>query len=167
MPPLRRHLRAWLRRGTRGQVEAFEALGLTCAVRLLLYITPFRTLLRWMRPAESGRPMRRADICRDVDRRNRIARAVGAVGGYVPQATCLTQSIVVFSMLKSRGYSVALKVGVVKGQSGKLEAHAWVEDDDGVCLPGNHPLGATLLTLHSITESAAERVAHEPVRQSP
>ena|SRR5581483_8459861 len=47
--------------------------------------------------------------------------------------TCLRRSIVLCRLRRRRGLAAYLRIGVRK-REGRLEAHAWVVDDDGVPL---------------------------------
>ena len=100
---------------------AFESLATLAVVRGLLCVLPFRTIMRGMKPSPASMPNL------DDTRRETIARIVAATASYVPRATCLTRSITLFSMLRRRGYAIVLRIGVRKGDSGSLDAHAWVE----------------------------------------
>lgn len=51
-----------------------------------------------------------------------VERAAMAVGG-----TCLTKAFVGEWLLRRRGQSVEMRVGVAKDASGGLDAHAWLE----------------------------------------
>lgn len=86
----------------------------------------WRVPQQWLAPEAETRassspevPMRAADAARWVD----------AVYRRLPFApTCLTRSLVLTRVLRSRGVPCRLRVGVRK-QDGRLEAHAWVECD--------------------------------------
>lgn len=146
---LRRHLKGFSRLTPRDRRLVVEAAAVLCAVRLLLYVVPFRWLTRRMKPARFERPETNAA------RRETIASIVAAVAGYVPCATCLTRSIALYAMLRRRRYPVVLLIGVGRDQAvpaskGSFSAHAWVETEDGTPLPGNSRLGSTpLLTVPS------------------
>jgi hypothetical protein len=47
----------------------------------------------------------------------------------MPQATCLTRSLSIHTMLGRRGIVTQLRIGVAKGPAGNLLAHAWLERD--------------------------------------
>jgi hypothetical protein len=142
MPPrLRRHIGAWRRLQAADKMLAAEAVTLLCIVRACLFVVPFRAFLKLMKPGATARSQ--PDEAR-LRRRTVIARTVAAVANYVPGASCLTRSIVLFHMLKRRGDCVVLQIGVSKAVSG-FEAHAWVESDDGLCLIGNDTRGCTTL----------------------
>lgn len=61
-----------------------------------------------------------------------IAAWVAAWASWVPwRAKCLEQSIASKLMLRRRGYSSLLQLGVKK-ENGVMEAHAWLEGNDSV-----------------------------------
>lgn len=61
-----------------------------------------------------------------------LANVAGRRGPF--EATCLRQSLLVYGLLRRRGLSPELKLGVHVGRTG-VDAHAWVELD-------GHPLEA-------------------------
>jgi hypothetical protein len=65
-----------------------------------------------------------------------IAWAVRAGSRYVPGAACLPQAWAARSLCLRYGYPAQLRLGVSKGESGALEAHAWVESDGKIVIGG-------------------------------
>ena len=61
-----------------------------------------------------------------------VVTAVDRAGRYVPGGTCLPKSLALAWMLRRRGVSAAVRIGV--RTAGGFEAHAWVEVE-GVALP--------------------------------
>ena len=59
----------------------------------------------------------------------RVAWAVAAVARRVPGTTCLAESLVAHTLLRRRGFSPVLHIGVRAhaGAAVPLDAHAWVE----------------------------------------
>jgi hypothetical protein len=61
---------------------------------------------------------------------DRVAWAVAAVARRLPGTTCLVQSLAAYALLRRRGHSPELHIGV-RGRGGDtampLDAHAWVE----------------------------------------
>lgn len=49
---------------------------------------------------------------------------------------CLPQALVVRWLLRRRGYSASLQMGVTKDESDKLLAHAWVESGGEILIGG-------------------------------
>lgn len=98
----------------------------TVAVRVGLWIFSFRTV-------------RRLAMCRCKPGRTRysveqIVWAVRAISRYVPEATCLTQALVVQRLLTMSGFPHWLRLGVAKDPVRGFESHAWVECDGRVVI---------------------------------
>ncbi|MBA3474634.1 MAG: lasso peptide biosynthesis B2 protein [Rubrobacter sp.] len=111
-------------------------------IRLGLRLFPFRTLRRVVArlaqaPAGSHRTNRSS-----VDR---LVWAVGVASQYVPRATCLTQALATQVLLGRHGHPSRLRVGVARGEEGRLEAHAWVENRGKVIVGGGELSRYTLL----------------------
>jgi hypothetical protein len=82
--------------------------------------------------ASGNAPRREADAA-DTHAAQRLAELASIAGRRgVFTATCLPQALLVESILRRRGFSPELRVGVRK-QADALDAHAWVELD-GVAL---------------------------------
>jgi hypothetical protein len=110
---------------TRTEQRLFVRATLTvAAIRIALWVLPFRTLRRVLprtaRDAGDGPGENIASI-------EKVAWAVGMAGGIVPRVTCLSQALAVQVLLARQGYPTTLTIGVAKSQDGQLEAHAWVE----------------------------------------
>jgi hypothetical protein len=128
---VKRHFWQWQRLNRVEKAIFVEAAFLLCLVRAALWIVPFSILRRF---AERGAlPPRPPSNARERERQA-CARAVHRLAHYVPRATCLTQSLAVFLLLKRRRDPVCLQIGVAKGDAGKLLAHAWVETPEGTRL---------------------------------
>jgi hypothetical protein len=115
-----------LRRLPRGRRRALrQALLAIVAIRLGLTILGFRRLHRLLRPVLTVRPATRpiaaAEISWSVER---AARAV-------PAATCLTQALAAQILLARAGHPAALRLGA-RRTGATLEAHAWLEDEQGI-----------------------------------
>ncbi len=66
----------------------------------------------------------------------RITWAVSAVSRRIPLLSrCLTQAVATKILLARWGYPALMRIGVSKGENGRLEAHAWVESQ-GVVVMG-------------------------------
>ncbi|UJW87446.1 lasso peptide biosynthesis B2 protein [Devosia sp. SL43] len=66
----------------------------------------------------------------------RMAWCVHNTARLVPQASCLTQGLVLQKLLHRRGVASELKLGVRRDAPDDLAAHAWVLVDDIVVLGG-------------------------------
>jgi len=100
------------------------------AVTILLRVVRVQRLLR-----AASRPIHgRAATDHEIDMR---VGAIDRAGRYVPGATCLAKSLALTWMLRGRGRSASVHMGVEN--TAPLEAHAWVECE-GVSL--TDPKGA-------------------------
>ena len=110
-----------------------RGLFLVVVIRIALWTVPFRLTHEWV-----DRFQRPTGPRQDLDRRTiRLAVwAVEAAGRRMPGATCLTQSMALQILLGRMGQQTRLRLGVAKGQSGEIEAHAWVEAQ-GRIIAGN------------------------------
>ncbi|MGB5900380.1 MAG: lasso peptide biosynthesis B2 protein [Geitlerinemataceae cyanobacterium] len=94
-----------------------------CLVRLGLRFLPFQTLQK--------RLAQRSQISRHTPEPLSIGKIVWAIDTatrYMPGGVkCLARALVTQTMMKQHGHSGELRIGVAKGQTGELEAHAWVE----------------------------------------
>ena len=111
-----------------------KAAFMICGARAALWLLPFRTvrdlLDRAAKPPSGTRPMETVPP-------GRIARLVEATSRNLPGlGTCLTQALTARVLLIGRGYPAVLRIGVVKGENGALEAHAWVESGGEVVIGG-------------------------------
>jgi Transglutaminase-like superfamily len=112
-------------------VEAALLLG---AIRVGLWLLPLQTLRSLLAKltAALGR-------LQEADRSSadRVVWAVQAVSRYAPTVgTCLTRALAGQVLLTRRGLPAILHIGVVKGEEGQLEAHAWLESEDKVVIGG-------------------------------
>ena len=104
------------------------------AIRLGLRLLPFRTLRRLVTKIAQAPVGLRLTDQPSVDR---LVWAIRVASPYVPKATCLTQALATQLLLARHGHPPAhLRVGVVRGEKGRLEAHAWVESQGKVLVGG-------------------------------
>ena len=87
--------------------------------RLALWILPFNVTRRML--ARRPRPSTAQPTI------ERIGWAISVAKRFVPKGDCLPQALAAESLLMRDGYPVELRIGVVKRDHGRLEAHAWVE----------------------------------------
>lgn len=115
----------------------FSTALLVWAVRLGLWLLPFRTLRRLLaKPAQKMAQAREADPTEI----KRVVWAVETVSRYVPAATCLTRALVTHVLLTQRGCVALLRIGVAKTETGQLDAHAWIERQGKVIIGGMNDL---------------------------
>lgn len=61
-----------------------------------------------------------------------VAWSVPRAARLVPGASCLVQALAAERLLRERGVSPTLRIGVLPHGPGGFEAHAWLEHDGGV-----------------------------------
>jgi hypothetical protein len=124
-----RRLRNFLRLRPADRLLLAKALLLVWGIRLGMWLLPFR-VLRGLQARLAQGPGGAEQVCHLTP--ETVAWAVAAVSRYVPAATCLTQALAAQVLLARRGRAVELRIGVAKGDSGRLEAHAWLESQGAV-----------------------------------
>ena len=93
--------------------------------RLAVLLMPFPALARRL-----GAPMQ--ESTQDDDERfrpvlRRMAWAIGAASRRAPwRCKCLEQALTAKMMLRRRGMASTLYLGVTRGESASVQAHAWV-----------------------------------------
>lgn len=70
----------------------------------------------------------------------RLAWAVQAAARRIPGASCLTQALAFQYLLTRSGETSQVHVGVVKGDTGQLKSHAWVEYQGEIMIGDNGEL---------------------------
>ncbi|TBR60387.1 hypothetical protein B4U84_05815 [Westiellopsis prolifica IICB1] len=95
---------------------------LLAAMRLGLWLLPFRTLLKLL-PRISG-----SQVTQQVSV-GKISWAVKTVSRYIPGVKCLARALTTQVLMNRNGHSCELRIGVAKGEKGILEAHAWIEHE--------------------------------------
>jgi hypothetical protein len=115
---------------------------LLAALRVALALLPFRRVLFMF----GGRDLRQP-VYSCTPRQ--VVRAVQLASRYMPGATCLTQAMTTQILLRRRGHSSCLHVGVAVRQ--KFEAHAWVEFEGEAAIGGGAKTDqfTTILVLRS------------------
>lgn len=117
-------------------------------VRALLAVSGFRvalTVLPWSRVRALA--TRRAGATGPPrSTREELAWSVSAVGRRL-RSTCLTDALALQALLLSEGHDATLRLGVAKSDTGKLEAHAWLESGGRVLIGGPESARFTELPL--------------------
>jgi hypothetical protein len=111
-----------------------EAALLLGMIRLALRLLPFETVRRLLAQAVRM-PAGSQEV--DLPSVERIVWAVTVASRYVPRAgagICLMQALAAQTMLARRGYPALLRIGVVKDEERRLQAHAWVVSGDKVVI---------------------------------
>lgn len=107
----------------------------TIAIRAALTVWPLRRVSRGLKQAARRLPGPHTRGPKARDRARWAARAVGR--RLLPRRPCLTQALVLQHLLYCHGdASATLHIGVMKGTSDELRAHAWLERDGKVLIGG-------------------------------
>lgn len=118
-----RHLQKFWRLSPPDRRLLVTTVLLLTAMRLGLWLLPFRTLRRGLaRHAQTSSRFATTPP-------ERIGWAVATAGRYVPGATCLTQALAAQFLLERRGYSAHLRIGMARRDGAQFEGHAWVEHE--------------------------------------
>jgi hypothetical protein len=106
-----------------------QVLLLMSAIRLGLWLLPFRILRRWLNRLSHPQPgLRTVTI-------ERVVWAVEVVSHFMPGGVmCLARALTTQILLSWQGYLTQLRIGVAKTQAGQLEAHAWVESQGQIII---------------------------------
>jgi Transglutaminase-like superfamily len=112
-----------------------RATALVAAVRVALWLAPFRLVRRWTAaPQPVSSALARIRI-------GRLAWAVQAAARRIPQATCLTQALALQRLLARAGRSAEVRIGVSLGDGAReFAAHAWVEYQGQILVGDNGEL---------------------------
>ena len=128
-------LRKFLARSWADRALLVRALALVSAVRLGLWILPYRTVQRLVdRPVAPQRG--EVPPAEEYHRQRRIVGAVEAISRrLLGDKPCLTQALVAQRLLREGGIDSALCIGVAK-DGRELLAHAWLEHAGYVVIGG-------------------------------
>jgi hypothetical protein len=121
------------------KVLLLTAFVLIASIRMGLKCIRFHTLLKLLDyiQRDSSRQDCSHSAAFPIDS---IAWAVTAVSRFIPHASCLTQALAARAMLQRKGISSRLHLGVAKTETGKLEAHAWLECRGRIITGGSQDL---------------------------
>lgn len=98
------------------------------AVRLLLWVVPYRWLDAWL--LRSSPSATRSEVSTEA-----IALSVERASRFVPGATCLVQALSGGWLIRRAGGQSTLRFGVAKDGEG-FKAHAWLESDGRILIGG-------------------------------
>jgi uncharacterized SAM-binding protein YcdF (DUF218 family) len=118
---------------------------LLAVIRLGLVLIQFNKLLKFINQISQPRPPYSTQKI-SVDK---IVWAVNKVTRYVPGAKCLARALTTQVLMRRYGHSGELRLGVAKAETGKLEAHAWIEHQ-GLVVMGNVPDLSRYMPLPSL-----------------
>jgi hypothetical protein len=136
-------------------VEAALCLG---AARLAVVALPFRWVTRVLRQEVGETPT--ADDSGTTDERRRVAWALDRVSRRTPwDSNCLAQALAGKQMLRRRGISSTLYLGVAKEGGAQLEAHAWLRSG-ALTLTGGDDLDR-FAVIATFADATSGRAAEE------
>ena len=98
------------------------------AVRVLLWVVPYRWLDAWLLTPRTAAP--HAGVSTEA-----IALSVERASRFVPGATCLVQALSGGWLIRRAGGSSTLRFGVAK-DGDAFKAHAWLESDGRILIGG-------------------------------
>jgi len=120
-----RRLRNFFRLSGGDHLLLLTTILLLSTIRFGMLLLPFRILLKILR--KSNQVISQTQNTHQVDL-GKIVWAVNIATRYTPGgAKCLARALTTQVLMNSYGDLVELRIGVAKGDGGKLEAHAWVE----------------------------------------
>ena len=120
-----KYLRHGFKLSTSDRHLLIQSFILLSFVRIGLGILPFKTLRKLLiRISHSDLEETSQNLTHTP---NKIIWAVNLVSRYMPGVKCLAKALTTQVIMSQNGYLSQLKIGVVKGKKGQLEAHAWVE----------------------------------------
>ena len=97
-------------------------------MRVALKVLPFKRVAEGARRLAEGSARPAPDV-------HAFAHAVDAVSRrLLRDRPCLTQALALWVFARRRRYSADLRIGVRKTPEGRVEAHAWVEQDGRVLI---------------------------------
>jgi hypothetical protein len=116
--------------------------GVVLATRVGLWTMRYQALRRWLvKPCVAVPDPARRDVVMYT------VRFVGGAGRFIPDASCLTQTIAAQAILSWRGVPSTIRVGARKDAAGTVHWHAWLIWNDIVVLQGNEESLAGFGTL--------------------
>jgi hypothetical protein len=110
------------------QVLLIETMSLLWAVRIGLWILPFRAINSFADKHLMCTKRKNLSV-------ERIIWAVEASSRYVANSTCLTKSIAAKRILSLHGYSADIHLGVLR-EGNHLKAHAWLVMNGRILMGG-------------------------------
>ena len=129
------HLRRFLRLPAVERRLLIKAALFLEATKLGMRLLPFRTLRRLISLlADAPVKPRRTDHLSA----KRVARVVEVASRHTPGVkTCLAQALTTQVLLARRDYPALLHIGVIRGDQGQFQAHAWVVSEGKAVIGGS------------------------------
>ena len=136
-------LRKLWRASWRDRLLLAEAALALVGARLVMLVVPFRRIAPRLGETMGDSP---AEDPADPRGLRRIGWAVGVAGRALPfHCSCLTEAIAAKVMLKRRGVTSTLYLGLAKDGQSQLEAHAWLRCGSSVLTGGGTSEGYTVI----------------------
>jgi hypothetical protein len=112
----------------------FQVSIMLVSIRVALIFLPFRTISR-LTQRVGRKPL---DLnAGEVVSTRRVIWAINKAGGPIlGDRACLAQALAGQLLLKRRGISTHVRIGVLKDGDGQLQAHAWLESEGQVLIGG-------------------------------
>lgn len=111
-----------------------KSLLLVWLIRLGLWILPYKLLTKWLDSFGSTVSFNESNDWKLI---KEVSHTVKSCAKYVPFASCLTQALATKTLLRIKGQSSKLRIGVDKDENEKLIAHAWIEIDKKIIIGGS------------------------------
>lgn len=130
-----KRLREFLRLPNMERRLLLKAALLLEAIKLGVRLLPFLTLRRLLARAADVHPrgLRRVERCNFSA--DRVTWAVETASRHTPGVkTCLAQALAAQVLLARHGHPALVRIGVVRGEGGEFQAHAWVESEGAVVI---------------------------------
>ena len=113
-----------------GKKLFLQAYLLMILIRLGLLLLPFRRLQNLILKVKRFESIAAVDPQPSL---GAIAQSVHRSARYSPgEVMCLAKALTTAVMMSIYGFPYKIKIGVAKGESNKLEAHAWIESEGKV-----------------------------------
>jgi len=106
---------------------------LLAVITLGLHLLQFHHLLKLLTKISQRSNQRQITATVSI---SKILWAINTATQYIPHAKCLARALTTQVLMTRYGHSAKLRIGVVKQQTGKLQAHAWIEHQ-GIVVMGN------------------------------
>ena len=129
-----------------------EAGSMLAAVRIALWLIPFRVLLRVAWPPRNPRRLHLIPL-------DRIDWAICRASRVIPRASCLTRAIALHRLAGRYGYPCRLVLGVRRDAAGSFGAHAWAEHGGSILLDTAENVAGYTPFLRWPTEAVPQPVA--------
>ncbi len=127
-----KRLRKFLRRPREDRRLLMAAVWLLAAIRLGLWLLPLHHLQSLLRRLIDGSeaPQRNETVV------PKVVWAVSVACQFVPGSRCLAQALAAQALLARLRHPARLQIGVARGESRRLQVHAWLEDQGKVVIGG-------------------------------